>query len=170
VYVRDGRAYVGGDAGGLQVVKLSDQTEIFDIPVITDGATNGVAVDYNYIYVCGDFNEYEVKALDKSDGSVIWNRTHHTQRPLSIDVQDGVVYSSSQDASVVATDANNGDRLWTHDLHTDFVNEVKESNGVVFSGDEAANLEAVDLTNDAIGPVAGDGPKMYWNGDWVGEV
>jgi len=83
-------------------------------------------------------------ALDRSDGSVVWDVSRDGFGVRSVAVADGRVYWPAADGTLTAYDAASGDREWQFEGMEGFNSEVAVAEGVVFAGNDDGRVYGVD--------------------------
>jgi outer membrane protein assembly factor BamB len=114
------------------------------------------ALSYSNGVLYANVEYYNVKAIDIGTQEELWTHSLHSTDISDISASDGVVASSSTNAStssnskVVLSDASDGSQIWEHSLHTGRIGSVCVSDGVVASGgvyDSSYDVIAVDVSD-----------------------
>ena len=136
----------------------------------TSSARVMVVTERDGVVYSGSADE-TVAAADATDGTLLWQENHHTDRVRTITERNGVVYSAGNDRSVVAMDAEDGSFLWDHDEHEDFPRGIAARDDVVLSAGWDNTVIAVDADDGSFlwdaQPV---GRSIYSLHEWRGRV
>jgi len=93
-------------------------------------------------------------ALDRSDGSVVWDVSREAFGVQSLAVVDGTVYWPTADGTLTAYDAATGDQQWQFEGMEGFNSAVAVAEGVVFAGNDDGRVYGVDAdSGEEIGQI-----------------
>ncbi len=99
-------------------------------------------------------------AIDRSDGSVVWEVTHDGVGVRPVAVADGQVYWPRADGTLAAYDAETGDEQWTFTGKGGFNAAVAVTDNAVLAGNDDGRLYGIDRESGDQFAQAGIGERV----------
>jgi outer membrane protein assembly factor BamB len=150
-FAEDGVLYVSSRAGRIRAIDADDGSQIWSYDTGSSGLFSAPTVVDDILYCGGSDASPSLLALDKTDGSFLWEWAAPDEVNSSPCVADGKVYLACDDQNVYALNALTGAVLWqqTVDASTSILGALTSGAGVVYA-QSVRHLTALNSTNGAV--------------------
>jgi outer membrane protein assembly factor BamB len=170
-FAEAGVLYLSDYAGRIRAIAADDGNEIWRYDTGSSGLFSAPTVVGDVLYCGGSDSAPSFLALNKTDGSFLWEWAAPDEVNSSPCVADGVVFFACDDQKVYALNALTGAELWqqTVDASTSILGALTAGAGVVY----VQSTRHVTALNSANGAViwqrsllsGGDGMRPHLAGD-----
>jgi outer membrane protein assembly factor BamB len=150
-----GLLYIGADNGRLYALRPSTGEEVWNRSFGEFATLQSTPAYWSGMLFFGSQNGSNsgLFALNASDGSVIWSVADDRGIAASPAVEDGTVFSCSQNGTVIAVNASSGEVLWTAAMGGEMWSSPAVAQGCVYGG---------TITGEAFALWAANG-SLRWN-------
>lgn len=146
--------YSSGRLSDIIAVRQSNGTILWDKIDENISLIRDVSVAGDRLLISGTGNR--VKSLDKDDGSIQWEHSHHNASVYEVVASPDKTFSGDADGVVIAADITDGGKIWNH-THHESGDQIRS---VYYDADEPVVL-STGFDDHIIGASPDDGSEIF---------